>query len=152
MSGYYPNGASADQYEAWAGTDCSPRQEDRYTIFVFGSNLAGKHYGGAAKYAADKFYAVVGEAEGPTGTAYAIPTMDADFRQLPLEDVEDYIETFKAHAYANPQEDFYVTRVGCGIAGFKDAQIAPLFVDSPDNCTFDPQWSSYGLPAWKEVL
>ena len=121
-------------------------------IFVFGSNLAGKHYGGAAKYAVDKFGAVFGEAEGPTGQAYAIPTLNADFQQVPLDLIKSSVENFKVHASLHPALEFYVTRIGCGIAGFKDSDIAPLFVGSPCNCTFDPQWSSYGLTAWKEVL
>lgn len=125
------------------------------TIFVFGSNLAGKHYGGAAKYAHEKFGAEMGIGEGLTGQSYALLTMDENFKSLPLGAVEAAIDGFKIFALANPDLDFYVTRVGCGIAGFKDEQIAPLFAGSPSNCTFDPQWAGYGtwgLPAWKEVL
>lgn len=121
-------------------------------IFVFGSNLAGKHFGGAARTAAEKYGAEMGIGEGLTGQSYALPTMSADFQPLPLEVIEQAVEGFKFYALANPALDFYVTRVGCGIAGFSDSQIAPLFVGSPSNCTFDPQWSSYGLPAWKEVM
>lgn len=121
-------------------------------IFVFGSNLAGKHYGGAAKYAVDKFGAVLGREEGIQGQSYALPTLDEDFKQLPLSVIEFGIRIFKRYAVAHPDESFYVTRIGCGIAGFSDEQIAPLFVGSPSNCSFDPQWSSYGLTAWKEVM
>lgn len=121
-------------------------------VFVFGSNLAGLHYGGAAKYAVDKFGAILGKEEGIQGQSYALPTLDEDFKQLPLAAIEFGIKRFKKYAAANPELEFYVTRIGCGIAGFSDSEIAPLFVGSPSNCTFDPQWSSYGLTAWKGVL
>lgn len=121
-------------------------------IFVFGSNLAGKHYGGAARYAAEKFGAEMGVGEGLTGFSYALPTMDADFVSLPLETIQTAVNRFKEYATANSTEDFYVTRVGCGIAGFQDSDIAPMFVGAPSNCRFDPKWYGYGLPAWKEVI
>ncbi|MGI0135178.1 MAG: A1S_2505 family phage non-structural protein [Candidatus Micrarchaeaceae archaeon] len=122
------------------------------TIFVFGSNLAGKHYGGAAKYALEKFDAEMGIGEGLTGNSYALPTMDSTFSRLPLAAVDFGVHRFKRYATNNPHLAFYVTRIGCGISGFTDEQIAPMFAGSPSNCTFDPQWSSFGLPAWKEVL
>lgn len=122
------------------------------TIFVFGSNLAGKHFGGAARTAREKYGAEISVGEGRTGRSYALPTMDECFNPLPLARIAQSVTTFKAHVFVNADENFYVTRVGCGIAGFKDEQIAPLFIGFPSNCTFDPQWSSYGLPAWKEVL
>lgn len=121
-------------------------------IFVFGSNLAGKHYGGAAKYAVEKFGAELGVGGGLTGQSYALPTMDQEFEPLPLGAIEQAVEGFKSFALANPALEFYVTRVGCGIAGFSDSDIAPMFIGSPSNCSFDPQWASYGLPAWKEVM
>lgn len=122
------------------------------SVFVFGSNLAGIHAGGAARTAAEKYGAVEGVEEGMAGSSYALPTMDEDFKPLRLAAIEFGITKFKRYASANPHMSFYVTRVGCGIAGFSDVEIAPLFVGSPSNCTFDPQWSIYGLPAWKEVM
>jgi hypothetical protein len=122
------------------------------SVFVFGSNLAGLHYGGAAKYAMDKFGAILGAEEGIQGSSYALPTMDEDFRPLPLAAIEFGVARFKRYASAHPDVVFYVTRIGCGIAGFSDSQIAPMFGGSPLNCIFDPQWTSYGLPAWKEAL
>lgn len=120
------------------------------SIFVFGSNLAGIHAGGAARYAVEKYGAVNGNEEGRQGQSYALPTMDEDFKPLPLAAIRFGIERFKRYAVAHPDETFYVTRVGCGIAGFSDSEIAPMFHGSPSNCTFDPQWSD--LPAWKEVM
>lgn len=121
-------------------------------IFVFGSNLAGKHFGGAARTAHEKYGAEMGVGQGRTGQSYALATMNSEFEPMPLWGIDYAVALFKQYAEDNPEEEFYVTRVGCGIAGFSDSQIAPLFVGSPSNCTFDPQWSSYGLPAWKEVM
>jgi hypothetical protein len=118
------------------------------TIFVFGSNEAGKHYGGAALYAHDSLGAEMGVGEGRTGEAYALPTLTADFQKRSLEAIAESVEKFKHYAYLRPELHFQVTRVGCGIAGFADTQIAPLFLNSPANCGFDPAWSEFGLPTW----
>lgn len=91
-------------------------------IFVFGSNLAGSHIGGAARVARQKFGAVMGIGEGLQGQSYAIPTMLGG-----IDKIKPYVDQFIEFAHNNPQFTFYVTRIGCGIAGFKDAEIAPLF-------------------------
>ena len=109
-------------------------------IFVFGSNLAGIHGAGAAKYAERYYGAKKGIGEGLAGKSYAIPTKDKKIRTLPLDTVSVYIERFKIFANANPKLLFQVTRIGCGLAGYTDEQIAPLFLGSPSNCTFDIKW------------
>ena len=91
-------------------------------VFVFGSNLAGRHGGGAAYVAWRKFGAVMGQGVGLQGQSYAIPTMQGG-----VETIEPYVTEFIAFAQAHPERFFYVTRIGCGIAGFRDAEIAPLF-------------------------
>ena len=91
-------------------------------IFVFGSNLAGQHKGGAAKAAHLKFGAEWGVGVGLTGQAYAIPTMQGG-----VETIKPYVDEFIEFAKAHKDLKFLVTRIGCGIAGFKDAEIAPLF-------------------------
>lgn len=91
-------------------------------VFVFGSNLQGHHGGGAARTAMDKFGAQWGVGVGPTGQCYAIPTMQGG-----VETIEPYVEQFLEYAKQNPNTRFLVTRIGCGIAGFDDMQIAPLF-------------------------
>lgn len=118
-------------------------------IFVFGSNTAGKHLGGAARHAHDKYGAVMGVGEGPTGDCYAVPTLNGDFTQRTLDEIRESVDAFLLHAARWRELQFYVTRIGCGIAGFTDEQIAPLFVDAPDNCTFDPLWQNYDLPSWR---
>ena len=91
-------------------------------VFVFGSNLAGMHGGGAAYAAFKKFGAIWGRGVGLQGQSYAIPTMQGG-----VETIRPYVDDFIDFAKAHPDLFFYVTRIGCGIAGFTDAEIAPLF-------------------------
>ena len=96
-------------------------------IFVFGSNLAGSHGGGAAYVAWRKFGAVMGQGVGLQGQSYGIPTMQGG-----VETIEPYVTEFIDFAKAYPELFFFVTRIGCGIAGFRDAEIAPLFANAAD--------------------
>ena len=91
-------------------------------VFVFGSNLQGWHGGGAARAAYNKLGAVWGQGTGLQGRSYAIPTMQGG-----VETIEPYVDTFIEFAKTHPEMRFLVTRIGCGIAGFKDSEIAPLF-------------------------
>ena len=91
-------------------------------IFVFGSNLAGAHAGGAARIAMEKFGAVWGQGVGLQGQSYAIPTMQGG-----VETIKPYVDKFISFAKSHAELVFLVTRIGCGIAGFKDEEIAPLF-------------------------
>ena len=94
-------------------------------VFVFGSNLEGMHGGGAAYTAFKKFGAAMGCGVGHRGQSYAIPTMHGR-----VEDIRPYVDEFIRYAAEHPELFFYVTRVGCGIAGFKDREIAPLFAEA----------------------
>ena len=96
-------------------------------IFVFGSNLQGMHGGGAARAAVEKFGAVMGQGVGLQGQSYAIPTMQGG-----VNTILPYVEDFIAFAKQHPELTFLVTRIGCGIAGFTDAEIAPLFAGAVD--------------------
>lgn len=91
-------------------------------IFIFGSNLAGMHGGGAARIALMKFGAVMGNGVGIQGQSYAIPTMQGG-----IETISPYVDDFIEYAKAHPQQQFLVTPIGCGIAGFVPEEIAPLF-------------------------
>ena len=91
-------------------------------IFVFGSNLAGQHGGGAARLAYNQFGAEWGVGVGLTGQTYAIPTMHGG-----VDAIAPYVDEFIEFARQNGNMKFYVTRIGCGIAGFRDEDIAPLF-------------------------
>ena len=94
-------------------------------IFVFGSNLAGMHGGGAAYVAFKQFGAVMGCGVGLRGQSYAIPTMQGG-----VDTIKPYVDDFIAFAREHPELFFYVTRIGCGIAGFRDKEIAPLFSEA----------------------
>lgn len=96
-------------------------------VFVFGSNLAGQHSGGAARTAYEHFGAIWGQGVGIQGQSYAIPTMQGG-----VDTIKPYVDQFIALAREWDQTTFYVTRIGCGIAGFTDQQIAPLFTDALD--------------------
>lgn len=96
-------------------------------IFVFGSNLEGMHIGGAARVAFHKFGAVWGQGVGLQGQSYAIPTMQGG-----VETIKPYVDDFIKLAREWDQNTFYVTRIGCGIAGFTDEEIAPLFDEAYD--------------------
>jgi hypothetical protein len=91
-------------------------------VFVFGSNLGGLHGGGAARAAMQRFGAVWGQGVGLQGQSYAIPTMQGG-----VETIKPYVDEFIEFARTKPELFFYVTRIGCGIAGFRDEEIAPLF-------------------------
>lgn len=112
-------------------------------IFVFGSNLAGRHGAGAALYAADVYGAKFGVGKGRTGDAYAIPTKDHEIQTLPLDHIQVYVEEFLEYATLHLEETFFVTRIGCGLAGYQDKDIAPMFRGAPDNCIFDIKWKTY---------
>ena len=96
-------------------------------VFVFGSNLAGMHGGGAAATAHRCFGAVWGKGVGLYGQSYAIPTMQGG-----VETVKPYVDKFIEFAKSHPELRFLVTKIGCGIAGFREEQIAPLFAEAID--------------------
>lgn len=96
-------------------------------IFVFGSNLSGSHGGGAALLAYNRFGAIWGQGVGLQGQSYGIPTMHGG-----VEVIKPYVDEFIEFAKQHPELKFLVTKIGCGIAGFRVEEIAPLFVDAMD--------------------
>lgn len=124
-------------------------------IFVFGSNLGGIHGSGAARVAREQFSAAYFVGVGPTGNAYAIPTKNETIEHsLPLTTIKRYVEQFIEYAWLckghgtsvmldEPIRTFFVTSIGCGLAGYKPEQIAPMFKDAPDNCSFPDTWRPY---------
>lgn len=111
-----------------------------HEIFVFGSNIHGSHGGGAACYAMQRFGAVWGQGEGLQGRSYAIPTMEG------LQSMTEAVGRFIHFATSHPELHFLVTRIGCGIAGYRDRDVAPLF----RQCI---ELQNVSLPAgfWKEL-
>ena len=106
-------------------------------IFVFGSNLKGMHGGGAAYIAYRKFGAIMGQGVGLQGQSYAIPTMQGG-----VETIRPYVDEFIAFAKEHPELTFLVTRIGCGIAGFTNKEISPLFekAHGVENIVLPPNW------------
>lgn len=96
-------------------------------IFVFGSNLEGHHGGGAALLAWKKWGAIWGQGTGLQGQTYGIPTMHGG-----PDRIKPYVDEFISFARQHPELTFLVTEIGCGIAGFRPAEIAPLFRDAVD--------------------
>ena len=96
-------------------------------IFVFGSNLSGMHGGGAAYTAYRHFGAIMGQGVGLQGRSYGIPTMQGG-----PETIRPYVDEFIQFAREHAELTFLVTRIGCGIAGFRDSDIAPLFKEAHD--------------------
>ncbi len=119
--------------------------KDGESIFVFGSNLSGRHGAGAAKEAVRSFGAKWGEFVGFTGRSYAIPTVNETITGvLSLEEIKKYIDEFNDITYKNPDKKFFITRVGCGLAGYKNDAIAPLFKKcNPENCSLPDVWVDY---------
>lgn len=116
-------------------------------VFVFGSNLAGIHGAGAALYAASYKGARYGVGVGRTGQSYAIPTKDSRIETLPLDKIQKFVDEFIAYAKERPTLMFQVTCIGCGLAGHKHEDIAPMFLkcnkaDYP-NIWFDNIWMHY---------
>ena len=106
-------------------------------IFVFGSNLKGMHGGGAAYIAYRKFGAIMGQGVGLQGQSYGIPTMQGG-----VDTIRPYVDEFIEFAKGHPELTFLVTRIGCGIAGFTDEEIAPLFeqAHSVENIVLPEGW------------
>lgn len=102
-------------------------------IFVFGSNLAGRHGKGAALHAYKYYGAVYGQGIGLQGSSYAIPTKDMFIRTLSLTDIRGYVYDFIGYAKEHPEMTFNVTAIGCGLAGYTPKDIAPMFRDHPVN-------------------
>lgn len=121
--------------------------EDDEEIFVFGSNLSGIHGGGAAKVARFRFGAKLGQGMGRMGNSYGIPTkgfIEGDFiPTLTLKQIRRYVKEFREHTKRNKHETYFVTRIACGIAGYKDSQIAPMFRGATKRCNFPKEWKEY---------
>lgn len=136
-------------------SNASPEEFKEYTelatldgelVFVFGSNEKGIHGGGAARVAREKHGAVLHQGFGPQGGSFGIPTCSKPTGELnheiSIDRIKYYVDCFLLYAAQNPELEFKVTQVGCGLAGWTIEQIAPLFVNAPDNCQFDTDWAN----------
>lgn len=102
-------------------------------VFVFGSNLAGRHGKGSALHARYKYGAIYGQGAGRQGNSYAIPTKDRHLKILPIGTIAGYVLDFFDHVREHPEDTFHVVAIGCGLAGYDPKQIAPLFINCPPN-------------------
>lgn len=120
---------------------------DPSLVFVFGSNEAGVHGAGAARHALEHHGAVwgYGLGWGRHLKSFAIPTKDLKIKTLSLDRIRAYVETFIEVAKDNPEETFNVTRIGCGLAGYQDQDIAPMFAGAPANCLLPEGWRGDGF-------
>jgi len=112
-------------------------------IFVFGSNLAAIHVAGAALAAKMYYGASYDVPSGPCNHSYAIPTKDMEFECLSLDKINQFVIHFVNYTQLHPTKQFFVTRVGCGLAGNRDEDIAPMFRGCGDNCSFAEEWREY---------
>lgn len=110
-------------------------------IFVFGSNLAGRHGKGAALYAKRHYGAIQGKGYGQQGQSYAIPTKGFNLNVLSLDIIQNGVNQFLEFAKLNIGNcEFFVTKIGCGLAGYKEEQIRLMFKDAPLNCELPEGW------------
>ena len=113
-------------------------------IFVFGSNYAGRHGAGAARYALEHQGARYGIGVGLYGRSYAIPTKDENIITLPRSVIQYEIDHFLTFSWATRRVfAFNITRIGCGLAGYTDEQIAPMFIGAHINCHFYEEWRKW---------
>lgn len=119
----------------------TPMQQS-YDVFVFGSNLAGIHGAGAAKRARLAYGAKVGVGIGLEGRSYALPTKDKWLMTLPNEQIQKYIREFCRFAEANPGKRFFLTKVGCGLAGLSESLVTLMFIreSPPLNVIIPEDW------------
>lgn len=106
------------------------------TTFVFGSNMAGEHSAGAAKIALENFGALKGVARGWSGQSFAIPTMNEHLQQMPLSQIQHYIDDFKTYCKNHPKNKYFLTSIGCGVTGYTVEEIAPMFKGISHNVIF----------------
>ena len=104
-------------------------------VFVFGSNMNGNHYGGAARIAYDHFGASWGVGEGESGMTYAIPTLNHGMEKVTHQQLSGSISRFIAFCEEHPEKEFYLTKIGCGIAGWSIYEVAEIFFETLKNIT-----------------
>lgn len=115
-------------------------------VFVFGSDLAGRHASGDALKALRYHGAVYGRGVGLQGRSYAIPVRDEHGRLMPIAVIARYVDAFLRFADIHRELTFHVSRIGCGRGGYRDGEIAPLFAAAPPNCRLPKGWGRFVRP------
>lgn len=124
----------------WYSSPKPKKIEKSDTIFVFGSNQEGRHGAGAAYAAWMEHGAVWGQAEGRQGNSYAIPTKRTPYKTMTLEQIKPGVRRFIKYANKYSELTFKVTAIGCGLAGYKTKDIAPMFKKVSSNCILPDEW------------
>jgi len=114
-------------------------------IFVFGSNLAGRHGRGSAYEALRHHGARYGQGKGLAGNSYAIPTKDEMLNVLPLTTIAEHVAEFLQYANDHPERRFRIVAIGCGLAGYRPDQIGPMFRNAPPNCHLPEEFRKAGV-------
>lgn len=109
-------------------------------IFVFGSNLAGEHAGGAALQAKEQFGAIEGQGEGLQGQSYAFPTLDLKMNKQIKLDLDMSVAKLYGECNDHPDKEFLLTKVGCGIAKYPESFMRSLFINHPNNLILPKDW------------
>ena len=118
----------------------------RPPVFVFGSNLAGRHGKGAALWAKQHRGAIYGQGHGIQGNSYAIPTKGHRLETLPLATIADWVHEFLLFARKYHMLQFQLTPIGCGLAGYTREQIEPMFAGASDNIIWPSEWGERRVP------
>lgn len=119
------------------------REDPVKEVFVFASNLSGRHTAGDALTALRKHGAVYGRSVGLQGRSYAIPVRDENEKLLAVPIIGRYVEAFLRFAVIHKEFVFHVTPVACRSEEYRDEQIAPLFLGAPANCRLPRKWQRY---------
>ncbi len=114
--------------------------EDTRPIFVFGSNLAGRHGSGSAWLAYSEHGAIYGQGWGRQGNSYAIPTKDGNLKIMSLGKIRCFVEDFITYAKEHPELQFEMVKIGCGLARYSEDQIKPMFKNAPENVIKPSGW------------
>jgi len=112
-------------------------------VFVFASNLSGRHIEGDALTALRKYGAVYGRGVGLQGRSYAVPVRDENDKLLPVPVIARYVQAFLRFAAIHKEYTFHVTPIACRSEEYRDEQIAPLFMGAPANCRLPRKWQRY---------
>ena len=118
----------------------TPDMNNGTNIFVFGSNLLGRHGRGAALEAKLHWGAKYGVGEGRTGQAYAFPTKFTPYMAMSLASIGEFKHRFYGYCGQHPELTFLLTKVGCGLAGHRELHIARMFANAPSNVVKPDNW------------
>ena len=137
LRGGLPRGRWPQPRRQWAGPHC-PNRSLGSTVLI--ALLAVRHAKGATLFAKQHHGAVYGQGVGLQGNSYALPTKDGSLRTLPLSVIAQHVDEFLVFAVGHPELTFQVTPIGCGLAGYVPAQIAPMFAKAPKNCVLPAEF------------